>query len=60
MNWTSFAAFADMGGYAFYVWGSYFVTAAVLALEAVALLRRRREALAGLRRRLDAGQEGVA
>jgi heme exporter protein D len=35
--------FFAMGGYAFYVWGSYGVTAALLALEVLLLLKRKRE-----------------
>jgi heme exporter protein D len=38
--------FFAMGGYGFYVWGSYGVTAALLALEVVLLLKRKREAKA--------------
>ena len=36
--------FLHMGGYAWYVWGSYGVTFACLALEIVLLLKRSREA----------------
>ena len=32
--------FLSMGGYAFYVWGSYGVAAAALALEVALLVRR--------------------
>lgn len=35
--------FFAMGGYAFYVWGSYGVTFALLAVEVVLLLKRKRE-----------------
>ena len=35
--------FFDMGGYAFYVWGSYGVTFALLAIEVALLLKRKRE-----------------
>jgi heme exporter protein D len=49
MNWQDFGEFADMGGYALYVWGSYFMTAAALAWEAVMLLQRRRRATETLR-----------
>ena len=35
--------FLDMGGYAFYVWGSYGVTFALLALEVILLRKRKRE-----------------
>lgn len=31
-----------MGGYAFYVWGSYLITAVMIAGEVVAVLRRRK------------------
>ena len=43
--------FFHMGGYGFFVWGSYGVAALALALEMVALRRRRRLALRGLRER---------
>jgi heme exporter protein D len=36
--------FFHMGGYAWYVWGSYGVTFACLAIEMVLLLKRSREA----------------
>lgn len=32
--------FLSMGGYGFYVWGSYGVAAAALALEVLILVRR--------------------
>ena len=35
--------FLAMGGYALYVWGSYGVTFALLAIEVVVLLKRKRE-----------------
>ena len=35
--------FFAMGGYAWYVWGSYGVTFALLALEVVLLWKRKRE-----------------
>ena len=38
--------FFRMGGYALYVWGAYGVTAAVLVIEVVLLMRRKREAKA--------------
>jgi heme exporter protein D len=48
LNWGSPAEFFAMGGYAFFVWGSYTVTAAVIAAELWVLARRNRT----LRRRL--------
>ena len=44
MNWASPAEFFAMGGYAFYVWGSYGVTLLVMLFEASAAIRRRRQA----------------
>jgi heme exporter protein D len=35
--------FLAMGGYAWYVWGSYAVTFACLALEVLLLVKRSRE-----------------
>ncbi len=40
MSWSEFWS---MGGYGFYVWGSYGVTALFLTLEIVSLVRRRRD-----------------
>lgn len=37
--------FLAMGGYGFYVWGAYGVTALVIAIEIVSLRARRRRAL---------------
>ncbi len=45
MNWGSFDAFVAMGGYGLYVWGSYLVTAAALAIEVALLIARRRRTL---------------
>jgi heme exporter protein D len=39
------AGFWHMGGYALYVWSAYGVTAGLLGLEVVQLLRRRRAVL---------------
>ena len=44
MNWGSVAAFLAMGGYGWYVWGSYGVTALCIAIELWALARRARRA----------------
>lgn len=46
MNWGSWDAFWAMGGYGLYVWGSYAMVAAVLAVE-IWMLRSRRRAAAG-------------
>ncbi len=36
--------FFAMGGYGFYVWGSYGVTFVLLAVEVMLLMKRKREA----------------
>ena len=47
MHWGSVSEFIAMGGYALYVWGAYFVTAIVIVMEVMALLRRGRTLRAG-------------
>ncbi len=42
MQWGSASEFFAMGGYALYVWGSYLVTAVVIAVEVTVLVRRGR------------------
>ena len=49
MNWSSLSEFWEvcvrffsMGGYAFYVWGSYGVTLVLLGGEVMMLLKRKR------------------
>ena len=49
MSWSNPSDFLAMGGYAFYVWGSFLVTCACIAGELVFLRARRREALAQVR-----------
>ena len=44
MNWKSLGDFIAMGGYGFYVWGSYLVTAALIMAE-IFMLRTRRRAV---------------
>ena len=58
MSWSSWSDFFAMGGYATYVWGSYLVTFALLAVETALLRQRRRRALEQLIRYLKrkAGQ----
>lgn len=46
----SLSEFLAMGGYAFYVWGSYAVTAVLMLLEVVLVVRRRRTLLTRLGR----------
>lgn len=48
----NFQEFIHMGGYAVYVWTSYGLGLAVLALNLIAPLRRNKEVLASLRRQV--------
>ena len=52
MNWGSAGNFFAMGGYAFYVWGSYGITALFLILEIVLLVMRKRTITQRLGRRV--------
>ena len=54
MNWGSAAEFFEMGGYAFFVWGSFGVTAVALAIETILLGKRRTDAIVELRREIAA------
>lgn len=57
MHWGSASEFLAMGGYALYVWGSYAVTAALIAVEVVALVRRARTLRAGVGRNPDSAAD---
>ena len=48
MQWHSVSEFFAMGGYAFYVWGSFGATALVMALEVWQVRARRRQILRNL------------
>ena len=50
MNWGSWDNFFAMGGHAFYVWGSYAVTAALIIAEVYLLKARARAAHAAVTR----------
>jgi heme exporter protein D len=52
MNWNSASEFFAMGGYALYVWGSFGVCAAALALETFLVEQRRKAIVTSLRRRV--------
>jgi heme exporter protein D len=52
MHWASASEFFAMGGYAFYVWGSYGVTALFLLLEVVLVMLRKRTITQRLGRRI--------
>ena len=46
MNWNSPSEFFAMGGYGFYVWGSYSVALLLMVAEPWLAQRRQRRALA--------------
>jgi heme exporter protein D len=50
VTWNSLSDFVAMGGYALYVWGSYGMTALLVAIELAALRGRRQRAMDDLRR----------
>ncbi len=52
-NWGSAAEFFHMGGYWFYVWGSYIVTLALMLAEPLLARQRHRQALRDAARQTD-------
>ena len=56
MSWGGWENFLAMGGYAFYVWGSYLVTLGLMLAEVVLLAMRKRTAFGRLRARGATGQ----
>ncbi len=46
MNWSSWSDFIAMGGYAYFVWIAYGVTALLVVVEIVWIGRERRQSLA--------------
>lgn len=54
MNWNSAAEFWAMGGYAFYVWGSFGVCAVAMVMEPWLIAKRRNAILHVLQRQVRA------
>ena len=48
MQWHSVAEFLDMGGYAFYVWGSFGISALVVIVEVWQVRAQRKNILRNL------------
>jgi heme exporter protein D len=49
MQWNSVSEFFAMGGYAFYVWGSFGSTAAIMLIEMFLIRQQRNSILRDLR-----------
>ena len=58
--WNSFADFIAMGGYGFYVWGSFGATALIMAIEPIVVARNRKNTIARLKRQLRAETRNTA
>jgi heme exporter protein D len=58
--WNSFADFLAMGGYGFYVWGSFGLTALIMALEPITAARTQKLTIARLKRQLRAENRNTA
>lgn len=58
MYWNSFADFIDMGGRGFFVWGSYGVSFALIALEVWLLRRNRRQSVRRLQQLQQLERDG--
>ena len=56
MIWNSWSDFWAMGGYGVYVWGSFGVTAALMALETVWVKQAREKALSQVAQTLAASE----
>ena len=60
IHWTSLADFLAMGGYGFYVWGSFGVTALIMAIEPILVARHRKTTIARLQRQIRAENRNTA
>lgn len=59
MHWDSVHAFFNMGGYAFYVWGSFGLTLLAVVWEVVGLSQRRKQAIRVIKQASLLKQAGV-
>lgn len=55
MQWHTLHEFLAMGGYAFYVWGSFGLTALIALWELWSLRHRRQLAIQSIKRQIDLG-----
>jgi heme exporter protein D len=54
IHWNSFSDFIAMGGYGLYVWGSFGVTALIMAIEPIVAIRNQKTLIARLKRQIRA------
>lgn len=52
--WNSFSDFLAMGGYGVYVWGSFGVTALIMAIEPIVIARHQKATISRLKRQMRA------
>ena len=52
--WNSFADFIHMGGYGFYVWGSFGLTVLIMTVEPIMVTRHRKTTITRLKRQMRA------
>jgi heme exporter protein D len=57
MIWGSAQEFFHMGGYGFYVWGSYAVTLGLMVAEPLLARHRHRQALRAAARQTDSSED---
>jgi heme exporter protein D len=60
MQWLSVADFLSMGGYAFYVWGSFGITALVVIAEVWQVRAKRRDILRNLLTETDSHNDSTS
>ncbi|PKO39890.1 MAG: heme exporter protein CcmD [Betaproteobacteria bacterium HGW-Betaproteobacteria-6] len=60
IHWNSFSDFVAMGGYGFYVWGSFGATVLIMAIEPIVVARNRKATIARLKRQLRAETRNTA
>jgi heme exporter protein D len=60
IHWNSLSEFLAMGGYGLYVWGSFGVTALIMAVEPIMVARNRKATIARLKRQLRAESRNAA
>ena len=60
IHWNSLADFLAMGGYGFYVWGSFGLTALIMIVEPIVVARNRKTTIARLKRQLRAETRNTA